>query len=215
MEALPGLHQIMCKGCQKVPLQYRCLRWSPNNDPRFVSWNCEGCLPSRGTEYCYDCGISRTMSIASMVTPPVQFSSTSAFATDIVSRTECSNCRINRIPCSRLHTAASKCEACLEHNLECDCEVIRKTCHYCTRRKLRCAGNEDSCIYCIKFLQECKPYEPEKALSSESCLGCEDSPTLTCDRNPDGCVHCRLRKQPCMYPSPNGEIFSKINNSMS
>lgn len=76
-------------------------------------------------------------------------------------RSSCNNCRTKRITCSRLYTTASKCTACQDLNLECDCKVLRTACEFCERMKLRCYGNEDNYGNCIRLHRECKPFEQE------------------------------------------------------
>lgn len=236
MEVYPGIHQFMCKVCQKYPLHYRCVNWSPNNDPRFVSWNCQGCLPPKCLEVCSQCSTSQLPPSKRFSLPPIDPSYTNISRRVDIVRSGCSNCRRKRITCSRLHTTASKCITCLDHDLECDCKVVRAACEYCRSSKIRCYGNEDDCVTCIRFQQKCIPLErhmatmplpdgeestptteiPKNAAAeglldvidgmkmkrfSFGCSSCEENPMLRCDKNVNGCAQCRIKKQPCVYPS--------------
>ncbi|KUJ14323.1 uncharacterized protein LY89DRAFT_686809 [Mollisia scopiformis] len=237
MEVYPGIHQFMCKGCRNVQLHYQCVFWSPGDH----AWNCQDCLPLREMlnqtklEFCPGC--VRKQKAPEKATEPianVEFSSTKQFFPADIVRMGCSSCRKRKISCSRLYTAASKCEGCLEEDLECDCKVMRRTCQYCKDRMIRCTGNEDTCTNCMRFQQECKPVKREKVtkpvrkdaqsapardhldvidgmkadLSFDNCLSCEKDSMLRCDRNLDGCVHCKIKKQPCEYPSPLASTLS-------
>jgi hypothetical protein len=230
MESYTGIHQLLCKGCQKVPLHYRCVNWKPGNDPRLVSWSCQGCLSSKVLEYCPGC--SRNERLSKEVLVFTDSSSTQEVVRRDIARTGCSNCRKENIQCSQLHTTATKCTHCLEHDLDCDCKVVRTACFNCSNRLLRCSGNMESCTNCLRSQFECRPRQRVRrtrptandaqtapaedpldvidgmkaSLAFDSCLSCAENPMFRCDRDLGGCTHCRIKKQPCEYPPLAGTL---------
>lgn len=222
-------HQVLCENCQALT----------NSSPQEPSWNSQG-HASPNALLCLICTPekqSTTGKIPKNVVPipePLRY-----YTQNGLMRTDCTSCRKAKIQCSRLQTTASKCTHCLEHDLDCDCRVMRATCQCCKDRWLRCTGNEEICTNCTQYGLECKPYKREKSTSPmmegaptilakgpmdiidgmktsrafDSCFNCQENSMFICDRDFHGCKHCKVNNEQCYYPSFTG-TFSYSPSSL-
>ena len=158
-------------------------------------------------------------------------------------KTECNSCRQQKISCKGLETGP-KCARCLELDLECNCRVLRRGCGNCRKVKSRCSGYQDTCDRCIRYGENCLPYElePPSARKKEPEIStptdpvtwrpldavdgmkleqafqdCENclSENSRCDRGLPDCGSCGKNLLECKYESePLSKTISSRSNSL-
>ncbi|KAF8857665.1 hypothetical protein BDZ45DRAFT_726565 [Acephala macrosclerotiorum] len=161
MEVPQGHHSVLCTNCQNAKIQYRCLSWNPNNDHRFVTWDCEGCLPrikemgldvgGRPVDMCEVCVASESGADIPPITPVYGVPSPNS-----TSDVSCTGCLELGAECEGLHIGSTRCMKCAQRDLDCDWRELNNTCGFCRTQHLKCVRKGDSCINRNRFVEAIK-----------------------------------------------------------